>query len=317
MSERSGTERPVASLVIPSRGGVDRLPHLFHALGRQTTTDWEAIVVLDGDIDSSAGVVDAAAAELPVRSIVFDENRGRSAALNAGFAAARGQVLIRCDDDLRPAPDYVASHIARHESSTAVGVIGLYRNVYPDTAYARAYGRARDRRFREEAYAATATWRYWAGNVSVTRETYDRVGDYDEDYRAYGWEDVDWGYRLQVFGAEVILAPELETLHHIAAVTTEIRIERAFHSGAARRTFVGKHGSQVFGERAPDHGWWGRLIDRTAERDGLSQLRARARKADATLDRMPRWAAEKRVSWLVESAARSGEMHPEQVSADV
>ena len=309
---------PRASIVIPSRGGAARLPHLFDALRAQTTGDWEAIVVLDGDIDSSAAVVEAVRDELPVRSIVFSENRGRSAALNAGFEVATGDVLIRCDDDLRPRPDYVAAHIARH-ASAEVGVVGLVQNVFPETPYARAYGNIRDARFRDEAYALSPDrrWRQWCGNVSVTRATYDLVGPYDPDFRTYGWEDVDWGYRLASAGIDVVFAPELETPHHIAAVTTEIRVKRAFYSGAARRTFVAKHGESALGRRAAGAGPWGRLIDRTGLRLGLADLLARARRADAALDRMPRWLAEKRVSWLVESAALSGELHPEQVTTDV
>jgi len=305
--------------VIPSRGGAARLPHLFAALRAQTSPSWEAIVVLDGDIDGSASVVaDAARTGLPVSAIVFPENRGRSAALNAGFAQATAAVLIRCDDDLRPKPDYVAAHLAAHAGET-VGAVGAVQNVFPETPYARAYGTARDGRFRIDAYAAPAErrWRYWCGNVSVTRETYDLVGDYDEGFRAYGWEDVDWGYRLARRGVPVVLAPELETPHHIAAVTTEMRVKRAFYSGAAKLTFAAKHGEQVLGARQPGQGAWGRLIDRTAARYGLEELLTRARRADAALDRMPRWAAEKRVSWLVEAAALSGELHPEQVMIDV
>lgn len=309
---------PVASLVIPSRGGAERLPHLFDALRVQTMDDWEAIVVIDGDTDGSAKVVAAVSNELPVRAVVFEQNRGRSAALNAGFAAANGDVLIRCDDDLRPRPDYVAGHVARHAASRC-GVVGLVQNVFPQTPYARAYGQVRDERFRVEAYGLPADrrWRQWCGNVSVTRETYELVGGYDTDYRAYGWEDVDWGYRLSCTGAEVVFAPELETPHHIAAVTTEIRVGRAFHSGAARRTFVSKHGDAMFGARKPAAGVWDRLVQRTAQRSTLSGLLQRARRLDAALDRMPRWFAEKRVAMLVESAALAGELHPEQVSNDV
>lgn len=309
---------PIASIVVPSRGGAARLPHLFEALRGQTSADWEAIVVIDGDIDDSASVIENAGVDLPLRSIVFSRNKGRSAALNAGFADARGAVLIRCDDDLRPGPDYVAQHVAQHAGESR-GVIGLYRNEYPDTPYARAYGRDRDERFRKDAYSTNRdmTWRYWAGNASVTRETFDRVGEYDTAFRAYGWEDVDWGYRLMRAGAQIVLAPELETPHHIAAVTTEIRVKRAFHSGAARQTFVAKHGTDALGKRAPGVGIWGRFIDATARRDDLPDLLRRAKRADAALDRMPRVLAEKRVSWLVESAALSGELHPEQVTTDV
>lgn len=311
--------RPAASIVIPSRGGARRLPHLFDALRAQKEDSWEAIVVIDGDIDRSADVVEAVRDELPVASIVFPENRGRAAALNAGFAAASGDVLIRCDDDLRPTPDYVGRTVDRHGRGAPLGVIGLVRNVFPETPYARAYGTARDALFRADAYRLQEArrWRHWCGNVSVTRETYERVGEYDTRFRTYGWEDVDWGYRLHRSGVEIVFAPELETPHHIAAVTTEIRVKRAFYSGAAKTAFSAKHGEDVLGARRTGIGVWGRLIERTAARNGLSDLLSRARSADAALDRMPRWAAEKRVAWLVESAALSGELHPEQVANDV
>lgn len=310
---------PKASIVVPSRGGAERLPFLFDALRAQTEQSWEALVVVDGDVDDSAAVIDAVRDELPVTGIVFAENRGRSAALNAGFAAARGDVLIRCDDDLRPEPNYVAAHVAHHADGAARGVIGLVRNIYPETPYARAYGSTRDALFRAEAYRVPAErrWRHWCGNVSVARETYERVGDYDVTFRAYGWEDVDWGYRLDRVGAEVVFAPELETPHHIAAVTTEIRVKRAFYSGAAKGAFAAKHGAGALGARVPGTGVWGRLIDRTAERNGLESLLRKARRADLALDSMPRYLAEKRVSWLVESAALSGELHPDQVVNDV
>ena len=175
------------------------------------------------------------------------------------MAAARGRVLVRCDDDLEPEPDFVALHLAAHAGADTrpLGVVGLYQNVFPDTPYARAYGRPADARFREDAYRAPAdtTWRYWAGNVSVTRDTADRVGPYDEGFRAYGWEDVDWGHRLHLLGVPVVLEPGLETTHRLSAVTAASRVERAWFSGAARRAFVAKHGRTELAPRPPDSVW--------------------------------------------------------------
>ena len=45
------------SVVIPSRGGAQRLPRILDALVAQQGSVWEAVVVLDGDIDDSAAVV--------------------------------------------------------------------------------------------------------------------------------------------------------------------------------------------------------------------------------------------------------------------
>ena len=69
-------------------------------------------MVVDGDIDGSEQVVARLAGDLPVRTLVLPENQGRSAALNAGFGAATGDVLLRSDDDLELADEHLARHAA-------------------------------------------------------------------------------------------------------------------------------------------------------------------------------------------------------------
>ncbi len=289
------------------------------SLASQTLADWEAIVVLDGDIDDSESVV-MATGDARVRTITFAENRGRVAALNAGFDAARGNILVRCDDDLRPKADYVARHVELHSGVTPVGAIGLYRNVYPSTPYAEAYGTETDVRFRRDAYAVPADlrWRYWAGNVSVTRATYDLVGPYDPAYRAYGWEDVDWGYRLHRAGVEVVLDPALETEHFVAATTTESRALRAFHSGAARHTFEAKHGASTFTSvRRSRTGWWNRAVFGTASHLTRSRTEQVSRLIDRALPRLPRPLGKKLVALAVEASSEAGYAQPGQVTNDL
>lgn len=279
---------------------------LFDALAAQEIEEsWEAVIVIDGDVDGSSAIVDRASASLPVRRVTFDDNLGRSAALNAGFADSQGRVLVRCDDDLVPQPDYLDRHLAAH-ADREVGVVGLYRNIYPETTYARVYGREWDERFRRDAYAVDGDelWRYWAGNASVTREVWDRVGPYDTQFRAYGFEDVDWGYRLRQAGVPIILEPDLETDHRIAATTSAIRAQRAFYSGAARRRFELKHGIDTASE-APVNAWE-RVVHTTA--DGLNERRSQqlGSMIDASARFIPDRVAGKLVALSIEAAARAG-----------
>ena len=191
------THRYKAAVIIPSRGGADILHYPLDALAAQTEKDFQVIVVLDGDIDNSEAVLDRYIAEgkLNLTKIVFEENRGRVAALNAGHRAADADILIRCDDDLEPDPNYVANHLKYHEAPGEHGVIGIYLNQFPDTPYSRVYGNYRDQKFREAAYqvAPEKRWIYWAGNVSMSKKLFDEIGGYDPAYRLYGWEDVDMG----------------------------------------------------------------------------------------------------------------------------
>lgn len=305
---------PIVSVVIPTRGGAHRLPVLLDALAAQDLADWEAIVVIDGDIDGSSDIVDRLAGELPVRRVTFDVNQGRSAALNAGFAEARGDVLVRCDDDLVPRPDYLSQHAACH-SGRDVGVVGLYRNVYPETTYARVYGRAWDSRFREGAYSADVSeaWRYWAGNVSVTRDAWQRVGPYDTAFRAYGWEDVDWGFRLARSGTPIELVAGLETEHRIAATTTAMRLQRAFYSGAARKRFEQKHSTSI-GSTVPTNSW-----ERAAAGVAARLDEGRAERLGSWIDAgsrvVPDRVAGKVVALAIDAAARAGHQGGSTVGA--
>jgi glycosyltransferase involved in cell wall biosynthesis len=296
---------PGVSVVVPSRGGANRLPLLLGALERQSHDDFEVVVVLDGDVDGSEQVLARWAGRLQVRSVVLSENRGRPAALNAGHQAATGDILVRCDDDLEPGPDYVRRHAEAHQGGPR-GVVGMCRNVFPETTYARVYGRPAYERFRDGAHAAPpdTRWRYWGGNVSVDRATWELVGPYDEGYRGYGWEDVDWGYRLHRAGVPIVVVPGLETDHHIAATTTAGRALRAYYSGSARRRFEAKHGFQVL---APGgHDPWN-LGVRTAARllteGGIGRT---GRAVDRVADRLPRALAEKAVALTVEAGSLAG-----------
>lgn len=306
---------PKASIVVPSRGGAQRLPVLLAALKRQTEQDFEIIVVLDGDIDGSRPVVarEANGGGLQISVIEFPENRGRVAALNAGFEQATGQVYIRCDDDFEPRENYVARHVAQHEG-VRQGVIGVAENVFgpaAQTAYARVYGMPADAHFHEAAYRTSPdeTWKFWAGNVSIDAQTYAEVGPYDPDYRAYGYEDVDWGYRLHSAGVPIIIDPELTTPHHLAAVTTVLRSRRAYQSASARHAFERKHPEAMADYHLP---WspWNALVRAGAGLPPGVTLHIAAG-VDHVITRLPARIAGKLVALVVESSALGGRWHPE------
>lgn len=304
----------LASVIVPSRGGAKRLPILFEALAQQDDKDWEAIVVLDGDVDDSASVI-SAYSHLPIRAVVFPENRGRVAALNAGFAEASGEILIRCDDDLTPRSTYIRHHKQAHEHQS-LGVVGLCQNQLDDTPYARAYGFNSDKRFREQAYKSPRPWQYWAANCSITREIWEKIGPYDPAYRAYGWEDVDYGYRLHAAGIPVVLTPELETPHRAAAVTTASRTIRAFHSGAARKIFESKHGTQVLPPAIPsEKTLWTTLVKQLSHAPGPGIFTCSARAVDAAARVLPVSVSRKLIALVVESSAISGYRQPDKATS--
>lgn len=302
-----------AAVIIPSRGGAGVLHYPLDALSAQTERDFQVIVVLDGDIDQSEKVVDDYIARgiLNLTKIVFPENLGRVAALNAGHNAADADILIRCDDDLEPGPDYVANHLRLHRDYD--GVIGTLNNIFPKTAYSQVYGTYRDAKFKEAALGTPESerWHYWNGNSSVSAELYRTVGGFDPAYRLYGWEDVDLGKMIADAGGKIIISDAVETKHYAEATTTAVRALRALHAGSARTIFVRKHSEDAHAAPNPG-GLWGAAVKALAVVSTEANIRRIGNTLDAVLLKLPAKIAEKLVALQVEAASYAGVKYPQR-----
>ncbi|MBS1262467.1 MAG: Dodecaprenyl-phosphate galacturonate synthase [Calditrichaeota bacterium] len=110
---------PRLSIVIPLFNEVESLPHLKRAIDEMLAReriDAELVFVDDGSRDGSGGVLDEyLAADDRVCVIRFRNNRGKSAALSAGFEAARGEFVATMDADLQDDPGEIPRLIAKCE----------------------------------------------------------------------------------------------------------------------------------------------------------------------------------------------------------
>lgn len=97
---------PRVSMVMPVHNGQRWLEEAIASVLDQSFSDFELILVDDASRDASPAIMDAAAARDPrVRVVRLEQNGGLPAALNHGFAAARGELHSWTSDDnlLRPA----------------------------------------------------------------------------------------------------------------------------------------------------------------------------------------------------------------------
>jgi GT2 family glycosyltransferase len=304
-----------ASVVVPTQRGAHRLPALLEALAAQDTPEpWEVVVVVDGPDAETEAVLRTYLAVLPLRVIVRENSTGVAAALNTGYVAAQGRVLIRCDDDLTPAPDMVARHLAHHRGGDRVGVIGPTRDAFTDTPYARLYGRPANARALAAAYARPESmrWQGWAAHNSITRASFDAAGGFDESY-SYR-EDSDLGLRLMQHGVRMVVDPALEIEHRGPAPDTSTRAARAWVSGASEALFATRHPGAL---QPPPGGapsararvWFAAtLVVAMGVRGRGSAARAGAL-VDLLLPRVSPWTGGRLVALVVEGAARSGRRH--------
>ena len=96
---RRAGERPAVSVVVPIFQAARYLPEALRSIARQTSTDFELIVVDDGSTDDGAYVARTLAPR--ARLVVHGTNRGLGAARRTGAKAARGRfVTYLSADDL-------------------------------------------------------------------------------------------------------------------------------------------------------------------------------------------------------------------------
>jgi GT2 family glycosyltransferase len=97
------------SVIIPTYNGAALLPPCLDALRAQTWRDFETIVVDDASTDDTAAVL----ARYPeVQAIRLTENHRFAGAVNAGFAAARGDLLALLNNDTAAAPGWLEALVA-------------------------------------------------------------------------------------------------------------------------------------------------------------------------------------------------------------
>jgi glycosyltransferase involved in cell wall biosynthesis len=99
------------SVVIPLYNEADSLPELIGWIDRVMQTNqfsYEVIMVDDGSDDGSWNVIETLRTQYPaLKGIRFQRNYGKSAALNEGFKAAQGDIVVTMDADLQDSPDEI------------------------------------------------------------------------------------------------------------------------------------------------------------------------------------------------------------------
>ena len=99
------------SVVVPLFNEDESLPELcawIDKVMQKNNYSYEVLLIDDGSKDKSWEVVEQIAAEnTNIKGIKFRRNYGKSAALNIGFAKAKGDVFITMDADLQDSPEEI------------------------------------------------------------------------------------------------------------------------------------------------------------------------------------------------------------------
>jgi glycosyltransferase involved in cell wall biosynthesis len=107
-SPAANTQLPLVSVIVSNFNYGHFLPQAIDSAIAQTYSPLEIIVVDDGSTDNSREIISAYGSRI---QSVFKSNGGQASALNAGFAASRGQIVVFLDADDILFPSAVANAV--------------------------------------------------------------------------------------------------------------------------------------------------------------------------------------------------------------
>ncbi len=129
------------SVVIPIYNEEANVAELVARVGaalQRTGKSFELICVDDGSRDGSTAVLEALAAERPwLKPLYLIRNYGQSAALQAGFDAAQGEIIVTLDGDLQNEPDDIPVLLKILDERPEVDVISGWRKERQDRTVSR------------------------------------------------------------------------------------------------------------------------------------------------------------------------------------
>ena len=214
-------------------------------------------MLFNGTAEAQRGAVRHALAHAQV--IVSEVNLGFGGGNNRAAAAARGEYLVMLNDDAEVQPGWLEALVEtadKHRDAGAVGSRILHPGGWLQEAGSVVWSDAStigvgrglppgSRRYdylREVDYAS-------ACSLLVRRETFERVGGFDQLFFPAYNEDVDLCFAIRRLGQRVLYQPRSVIVHHES------------QSGAEARTFLILRGRRLLGEK-----WSAELRFRAAPR---------------------------------------------------
>lgn len=208
------------TVVIPNYNGQRFLKDCLLALQHQTEPEFDTIVVDNGSTDASLTQLK----EFPnVQVIRFEENKGFCTAVNAGIKASKTPYVVLLNNDTKVFPDFLEQLRKSIEQSEDVFSVSSKMLMMSDerkiddagdfySALGWAFGRGKGKEAkkyvcRDRIFAAS-------GGASIYRRAvFEKIGYFDENHFAY-LEDIDIGYRANIYGYKNYFEPKAKVLHY-------------------------------------------------------------------------------------------------------
>ena len=224
-----------ASIIIGTLNQKEILKKTLESLFKQTIPpdQYEIILVDSMSDDGTQEMVNSLKPSCSLRYI-RRENKGKVNARNFAIQQAQGNTIILTDADIVAEKNLIEEHLKHQEKLGNVALAGqtirLRSADVTDTELPT--------RFKPLQKIA---WSYFlTGNLSIRKETIIKAGLFDENFKEYGWEDIELGYRLNKIGVRLFFLPSALNHHH-HPVSKQDFLKISYKMGKSAAIFYRKH----------------------------------------------------------------------------
>lgn len=208
----------LASVIIPTFNGKDKVIQLLKSLEKQTVSAFEIIIVIDGSTDGSLQYIQSFGWKLNELRLIEQTNKGRAGARNTGAREAKTPLLIFFDDDMLLDPVCIEKHIQFHQQHSSC--IAMGKIIEPALVGDKEIVQYKDflnKNWNQslEPYKQQALPAEWtilsAANFSIARSDFDTLNGFDELLKDI--EDYDFALRVKQHGTKIYYLHDAESVH--------------------------------------------------------------------------------------------------------
>lgn len=215
------------SVIIPTHNRAEILKTCLAKLARQNDVEFEVIVVDDGSTDHTEPMVarlrhDYKMANWSNLYYIKQPASQQGIARNRGVEKATGELILFMGDDIFALPDFLKAHVRAHQENPQENVVILGYTTWDPKLLINAYMKFLESSGWQFAYKKLKKgfiekdlFKYfYTSNISL-KKTFFEKEKFDETFLAYGWEDIELGFRLwKKHQMKVYYEPDAGVFHH-------------------------------------------------------------------------------------------------------
>ncbi|MDO5728656.1 MAG: glycosyltransferase family 2 protein [Actinomycetaceae bacterium] len=217
------------SVIIPIHRRQEGLRNLLEDLTQQTHLPSEVILVNSKQGISAQDLIEVYKQRLHVQEVFTDNWIGKKRTI--GAAHATSELLVFLDDDVRIKPKHLEIFSAAlHQNPQAVYCGGV---VFPPewVKQSNYYKYKLSRHFANSPGSRGVRktlpgYNFVSMNFAIMKSVWNTIGGMREEFKQYGDEDLEFGYRTIRKGFTVFLVPEAECVHEEVKMTISTFVDK-------------------------------------------------------------------------------------------